>query len=182
MTSVNRRLSRVVAPASEPVTLEEAKRYLRVDMEDDDELIEDIITATRMHAENWLRRSLITQSWLLGFENYKLDSAALPMGPVQSITSVVVLGSDGDSQTMNTEAYYLSENKEVLHFWGGLIGFRLQVTYVAGYGDADDVPRPIKLGMLSHIAALYDGRGEAEASGLPEQSVNLYAPFRGVGL
>jgi uncharacterized phiE125 gp8 family phage protein len=182
MTSVNRRLSRVVAPASEPVTLEEAKRYLRVDAEDDDALIEDIIVAARMHAESWLRRSLITQSWLLGFEHYKLDMAALPMGPVQSVTSVVILGNDGSSHTMSTEAYYLSENKEALHFWGGLIGFRLEITYVAGYGDVEDVPRPIKLGMLSHLAALYDGRGETQAGGLPEQSVNLYAPFRGVGL
>lgn len=182
MTSVNRLLSRVVAPASEPVTLEEAKRYLRVDTEDDDELITDMIVAARMHAESWLRRSLITQSWLLGFEHYKLDVAALPMGPVQSVASVMVLGSDGGSQTMSTDAYYLSENKEALHFWGGLIGFRLEITYVAGYGDAEDVPRPVKLGMLSHIAMLYDGRGETEVGSLPAQSVNLYAPFRGVGL
>ncbi|MBY0408241.1 MAG: phage gp6-like head-tail connector protein, partial [Rickettsiales bacterium] len=55
---------------------------------------------------------------------------------------------------------------------------RVEITYHTGYGDADDVPMPIKLGMLAHVAQLYDNRGEAVMGALPAQAVSLYLPFR----
>lgn len=45
--------------AVEPVTLDEAKKHLRVEFNDDDALIEGLIVAARQWAEDFLNRSLV---------------------------------------------------------------------------------------------------------------------------
>lgn len=51
------------APATEPVTLEEAKLHLRVMDSSEDALISILISAARIHAENVCRRVFVTQKW-----------------------------------------------------------------------------------------------------------------------
>ena len=50
------------APASEPITLAEAKMHCRIDNADEDELVIMLIASVRHHAETILRRRLITQT------------------------------------------------------------------------------------------------------------------------
>ena len=177
----SRMLARVVAPVSEPLTLSEAKLYLRVDHGNEDVLINDLIVAARMTAEHWLKRSLMTQSWKLAYDDCVPEEVYLPMGPVNSVSSVAIVDSEGGTDTLDSDHYTLSANKDVLAFDTVPSGFRIEIVYATGYGDATAVPRPIKLGMLSHIAAMYDGRGEGGAA-LPAQSAGLYMPFREVCL
>src|SRR3954471_1677907 len=93
----NRLLVRTGAPAVEPLTLGEAKAFLRVDGTDDDMLIADLIVAVRMLAEGWLRRSLIGQSWQLAFDGGVPETVWLPMGPAIAIAGVTVVGRDGST-------------------------------------------------------------------------------------
>ena len=60
------------APATEPVSLAEAKLHLRVEtvMTDDDTLIQALITAARQTAESITRRAFITQSWKLVLDQF----------------------------------------------------------------------------------------------------------------
>src|SRR5579884_3684274 len=64
----SRLLVRTAEPASEPVALADAKNYLRVDITNDDTLVTGLITAARAHAEEFMRRSLITQTWKLAYD------------------------------------------------------------------------------------------------------------------
>ena len=179
----NRLLSRTVAPAVEPVTLTEAKLYLRVDNTNEDTLITDLITAARMVAESWLRRSLITQTWQLAFDLGIPSSIWLPMGPVISLVSVIVVNQDGTTTIPDSSTYWLNAAQNALVMNTILTGFKVQITYTAGYGaDENTLPRPIKQGILAHIASMYDSRGESGDSILPEQTVGLYAPYREVRL
>ena len=50
-------------PATEPLTLTEAKEHLRVDGTDEDTLITSIITVARKLCENYTNRAFITQTW-----------------------------------------------------------------------------------------------------------------------
>jgi len=178
----NRLLQRVTAPASEPVTLTEAKLYLRVDTTDDDTLISDLIVAARMVAENWLGRSLITQSWKLAYDYGIPESIWLPMGPVASITSLIVVNQDQSTTVPDSSTYWLNAAQNALVMCAALIGFRIEITYNTGYGDATAVPKPIKQGILAHIASMYDSRGETGEMILPEQAVGLYIPYREIRL
>jgi len=176
------RLERITAPATEPVTLAEAKLYLRVDNSAEDALITDLIVAARMSAENYLKSSLITQSWKLVYNDYVDGRVILPMSPIASVSSVTIVARDGSTQTFPSANYYLNAAKTKLIFDSAAMGFAIEIVYVAGYGNAAQVPQPIKYGILAHIAAMYDERGLLGQANLPPQVSSLYAPFREVTL
>src|SRR4051812_29302135 len=119
----SRLLTRLNAPATEPVTLSETKLYLRVDSTAEDSLITDLIVAARMSAEQWLKSSLITQSWKLVYNDYLDDAVILPMGPVASITSVIIVNRDTSTQTISAANYYLNAAKTMLLFDNYISGF-----------------------------------------------------------
>jgi uncharacterized phiE125 gp8 family phage protein len=55
----------LTAPAVEPVSLDEARAFLRVEHSDDDEVIAALTAGARIHVEAATRRGLIMQSWRL---------------------------------------------------------------------------------------------------------------------
>jgi len=58
-------LTLATAPTVEPVSQDEAKAWAKIDTTSDDMIVAALITAARMAAEEYLRRSLITQTWKL---------------------------------------------------------------------------------------------------------------------
>lgn len=179
----NRLLQCITPPSVEPVTLTEAKLYMRIDNTDDDTLITDLITAARQTCESWLRRSLINQTWKLVFDYGIPPLVGLPMGPVNSISSVVITNQDTTTVTSDSSTYWLNAAQNAMVMVGPLIGFRIAITYNTGYGaDETAVPRPIKQGLLSHISYMYDSRAESGEMVLPQQAVGLYMPYREVKL
>lgn len=182
-TTRNRLLTNIVPPVVEPLSLTETKLYLRIDGNTEDSLIGNMIISARISAEQWLKRSLIEQSWKLSFDDYLAEETPLFMGPVLGITSVNVIARDETSQTISDSTYYLNAAKNILVLDSIIFGFRVEIIYSAGYGaDASTVPQPIKLGMLEHVAAMYDNRGEIEVSGIPDQTLQHYLPFREIAL
>lgn len=180
MTNNNSRLlTRVTAPSSEPVTLAEAKLYLRVDNTTEDSLIADLIVAARMSAESYLKKSLITQAWKLVYNGIVDEEVELLMLPVVSIVSVIVVNRDASTQTISSAGYYLNASKNKLIFDSPPTGFAIEITYSTGYGTASAIPSPIKYGIIAHIAAMYDNRIDAQ---IPAKAIALYAPFREVWL
>jgi uncharacterized phiE125 gp8 family phage protein len=178
----SRLLQRVTAPASEPLTLSETKLFLRVDATNEDTLITDLITAARMDCENWLRRSLITQTWKLAYDDSVPDGVGLPMGPVIAVSGVNLIHQDGSQLALDTAQFRLNAARDALLFSGMVTAWRIEITYSAGYGTAVDIPGPIRQGMLAHVASLFENRGDMVGAGLPEQVARLYMPFREVRL
>src|SRR5690349_11140632 len=117
-------------PSSEPLSQDDAKTWAKIDTTDDDMLVAALITAARMAAEEYLRRSLITQTWKLTLDlartllNNQLPDGVfdlpisvlygglprdieLPKGPVQSITSVTTYALDNSSSVYDPSNYFL---------------------------------------------------------------------------
>src|SRR3954470_3436284 len=93
-------------PAVEPVTLAEAKAYLRVDNDDDDAVISALIAGARGHIESQTRRALITQTWQVVRDVWPGDGriAVLP-SPLRQITAARVYRLDGSTQTLDLQAF-----------------------------------------------------------------------------
>jgi uncharacterized phiE125 gp8 family phage protein len=178
----SRLLERVSAPVSEPLSLEETKLYLRVDGSLEDALIGDLIASARIMAEQWLRKSLLSQVWRLGYDYGICDHVWLPMGPVMSVESVVLFDRSGGQTVFAPELYGLNAARDALVLDGSAMAHRVEITYHTGYGVAGDVPAPIRQGMLAHVALLYDNRGDGMDAGMPMQAAGLYMPFREVRL
>lgn len=176
----HRLLVQVTPPASEPLTLAEAKLYLRVDGSAEDALITDLIAAAREHAEQALHKSLMTQSWKLVFDGSAPLCTPLPRGPVSAITSVTLLDEEANQTVLDSSAYALSGAQDMLVFDSAPSSHRIEIIYVAGYGDAEDIPRPIVQGIRMHLASMYERRESGMP--MPVESQMLYRPFAGIRL
>lgn|SRR5574337_1304521 len=158
------------APAVEPVTLEEAKNHLRVDLDDDDSLIESLVRAAREHAEVFTGRALISQTWEAYLDEWpKGDSISLPYPPLKSVTGVYYTGTDGNETELAGTEYAVDtvsiKGRVVLKSgksWpsaelGPLNPIRIR--FVAGYGDtALGVPEGIRSAIKLILGTLYQYR------------------------
>jgi len=170
-------INTVTPPATEPVTLSEAKLHCKVDGTDDDALITALITAARQHAEDYTRRAFVTQTLEV---SYDLDDlfefgsyVELPRPPIASITSVKSYDADDEESTMSSSSYRLSGDRVVLASggaWPSSLRDRdcIVVRYVAGYGAASAVPEAIKTAIKAMVAHAYDNRAQVSIdAGLP---------------
>lgn len=94
------------APAVEPVTLAEAKAFLRVEHDDDHAVIGALIAGSRIHVEAQTRRSLITQTWRLSFDCWPANGR-LPVlpAPLRALAAARIYKDDGTTQAIDTGAF-----------------------------------------------------------------------------
>ena len=78
----------ITEPASEPVTLAEAKLHLRVDTVDDDARITELITSARQQAELILKRSLLPQTWEKTIDAFPTSDIELLYPSIIAIESI----------------------------------------------------------------------------------------------
>lgn len=161
----------ITAPASEPVTLAEAKLHLRVETADEDALITALIAAARADAEHLTGRALISQTLELALDGFSPE-IRLQKPPVASVESVKYIDSAGLLQTLPQWAYVLDSHSEPARLvpayglcWPTARNEvnAVLIRYVAGYADAAAVPQIIKSWMLLRIGTLYAHREEVVA-------------------
>jgi uncharacterized phiE125 gp8 family phage protein len=96
----------VTAPATELITLAEAKQHCRVEVSDDDTYITSLIRRARAHAEHKAGRSFGAQTLRMYLPAFA-DEVVLTNGPVNAITSVTYKDAAGATQTASASLYYL---------------------------------------------------------------------------
>jgi uncharacterized phiE125 gp8 family phage protein len=180
-------------PASEPVSLAEAKAHLRVDTDAEDVLIASLIVTSRLHIEAALGLAMLTQSWILLLDRWPdLAEVRLPLRPVQNIASVRVYDASGSPVTLSANAYRLDGAgvparliRQRGHAWPvpGIDGNGIEITFTAGFGDAPvDVPEPLRHAVLLLVAHWYENREPVELGSpttpIPADVSALLAPYR----
>ncbi|WP_337175382.1 head-tail connector protein [Paludisphaera sp.] len=164
----------VVPPASEPLTLEEAKLHLRVDHDLEDAAILRLIRSAREAAEEATSRTLLPTTWSLRLERWpapecvdgrlvreiRIEDALL------SVVSVSYRDADGVVQVLDPSAYDVDEGPPGRlrpahsHDWPRVrpgLG-AVEVVYTAGYASAELVPASLKDWMLLHVGTHYENR------------------------
>jgi hypothetical protein len=194
-------------PTAEPLSLQEVKEYLRVDDATDERVVRPLILAARQFAEQHMGIAIMQQTLTLEIDtavdtdsplregmttapdiNYYKNYISLPRSPVISVTSLKTYNDSDTATTMAATKYYVDNSRQpariVLRtgetFPAALrVANALEVIYVAGYTTAFSVPEPIRLGMLQHIAYMYEHRGDMydAKGGLPSLMKQLYAPY-----
>ncbi len=178
---------RTTGPATEPVTRDEAKAWSRVDIADDDTLIDALIARAREHCEAITKKQFITATYTMVMDAFPTawrsdvyrmtdrregSDILLPRPPLVSVSSISYLDEDGASQTVAPADYVVSTYDEPGRIalangalWPATFDQINAVTivYVAGYGAAGAVPAAIKQAMSLLIAHWYENR-EATAS------------------
>lgn len=179
-------------PASEPVTLAEAKAHLRIDGEAEDVLINSLIMTSRLHIEAALGIALISQSWTFFLDAWPAcETVSLPLRPLQEISEVLVRGGDDTPTVLEEDSYSVDVDPQVPRLirnnahWP-IVGKKangIEIAFTAGYGDdAVDVPAPIRHALLLLIAHWYEHRDPIEIgspnTAIPAAVSALLKPYR----
>jgi uncharacterized phiE125 gp8 family phage protein len=169
-----RSLTRINAPAAEPITLAEAKSHLRVDTSTDDTLIAGYITTAREWVEDYIDRALITQRLVMRLDTFpaEIELPRPPMVASGTATAVIVTyvtGEAGGTATLSASSYRVDRESTpgiIRNTYAGSWPSHLidknsvTVSWWAGYGDAASVPQRVKSAILMCVHELYEKRGD----------------------
>jgi uncharacterized phiE125 gp8 family phage protein len=191
------------APAAEPVSLAEAKAFLRVAHADEDVLISDLVQSAREHVEAVTGLALITQSWRETLDAWPQrrvsacgQAVRLRRRPLISVEALQIYDRGGAAQLVDPVEYRIEPGEPgrliaILPFTlpqperlaGGI-----EIDFTAGFGPApSDVPAPLREAILQLTATSYGGVERAEtaqrgADGLPDKVISLISPWRRLSL
>ena len=158
------------APALEPITVGEVRDYAKVEIDDDDVIIDDLIRSSRQWAENYTRKAFINQTITMKIDWCFPDVIELPTGPVQSVTAstFTYVDSDGVVTQVPTAVYTVDTNSDpgriYLAFNQLWPSNRIQrdaitLEFVAGYGiKPNSVPPDIRQAILMMTTYHYETR------------------------
>jgi len=198
MKTLGSSLEVTTAPTLEPLTLEEVRDHLRVTTTDDDAYLDALIVGVRQAFEQTYDLALLTQTRKLRLDRGWPERLFLPHRPVQSVSSITYLDTDGASQTLASSVYQVVGARTTPDVdapacyvtlaynqcWPSirLVPETITVTYVCGWLARGSIPQPIRQAMLVGIAELYEQRELSVTGTVVEQLPtveNIMADYRG---
>lgn len=146
-------------PASEPITLEQAKAHLRVFHEDDDEYIWSLISVARQACEAYCAAYWAERAIEIYADNF-CDLAYFPVAPIKSIDEVSYTDTSGVAAEVSDAVYeFQADASRFVVKYGQAwppthFGTRVKVTAIVG----DKVPAPVLQAMKLKVGDLYERR------------------------
>ena len=205
-------LELITGPATEPVTVLEAKSHARIETTADDTAIALYLATARERVELTIGRALLTQTWRLWLDaaniftddewwdgtrdgpewSIQLKPIELPYGPpLVQIVEVLNYDANGRDTALDPALYYADTVGSRLcstvgSSWPapGRVANGMSIEYVVGTLEAEDVPAGIKHAILETFSFLYEHRGdERVAVGvLPLAAMAVLQPYMSFAL
>lgn len=190
-------------PAVEPVSVAEAKTWLRIAHADEDNLLAGTIRAARERVEALTGRALIARGlretlddWPRARTDWRSHAVRLSAPPLISVEAVRVFDAHGTPSLWSPDEYRIDTGSDpgrivpVAPFDLPRPGRRasgIEIDFTAGYGAApEDVPAPLSEAVLRLAAHAYGGRHAPEAARgegeLPDGVAHLIRPYTRVRL
>ncbi len=183
-------------PASEPVTVADAKAHLRIDGSEEDVLIASLLLTSRLHIETALSLALVTQSWTLKLDCWPPGrDVELPLSPLRSVDEVRIKDASGVAVIVPAESYLVDlAARPARLVWNNVMppmpqvpANGIEIDLTVGFGaDGDSVPAPLKHAILMLAAHWYEHRDPQEIGGegarIPDAVGELINPFRTIRL
>lgn len=155
----------------EPVTVDEAKDWMRVDYEDDNDLIESMIKSARQTLEKFLNLALVDKT--VSFDaktTCEEDSIRLPY--VEDIEEITITDVDKDEEVV-ADNYKLRYSGVKVNY-SGLFGIEYDI-------EAGEIPEAIKEAIKMEVAERYANRGENDKTeGLSKSALSKASSYQQV--
>ena len=144
-----------VSPVTEPVTLQEAKDYARIDGFVEDTLITSLIKMARLHCEAYMGKAIIRKT--VTIESFTFPYQwQIPYGPINAagdITKVVTLDENDVETALNYKSTIGLFPK--IRIIDANQGHKFMMVYTAGFAS---VPEDIKLAIKMMVNTMYERR------------------------
>lgn len=165
--------------------LNAAKVYLRVEGTDEDAMLERLIGSAAELCERFVRQALLARAFS---ETLTLSGtwARLGMAPVQTISGVEGVKSDGSTFAFSADAYAIDIDAHG-DGWVRVTrpedAVRMRVAYQAGLAaDWASLPEALRQGMIRLTAHLFTHRDAATDAGPPAAVTALWRPWQRIRL
>jgi len=152
---------------TEPITLAQAKAWLRVTHDDEDNIISALITSARQRCEGLINKSFVERTVTAIVKN-DLGNIKLPYGPVGNVTGVFDI--DGNELTGGNYSLTGVADKRLGYPMTGYV----KVVYTAGYAV---LPQQFKTALLCQLSWLYVHRGDEDISLIAPDAKAILSPF-----
>lgn len=190
-----------------PLTVVEMKRHLRlpVSVNDDDSQLVSLISTATLHAQDYTRKSFITQTWNLFLDDWPRDKQdtwwdgvregivngvhtghlRLPLGPLQSIVHIKTYDDADADTTFSSANYFVDTAKDRIVLRQGQawpvqtrVANGIEIQFITGYGKSGAVPTPIRQALRQHVAHMYEHRGDDTMPSLVRMLLRPYKEAR----
>lgn len=153
----------------EPISVEDAKTWLLVDYDDQDEVIASIIKAARLSIEKRCGISIAMKRYEMKVFGFS-DRIELPNPPVISVESIKYIDEDGVEQTIDASDYVFVQDDYVPFVfvqsgWPEDVADRpdaVRITYTTGIdiedSPPDEVPEDLKQAIRLTVAEKFENR------------------------
>ena len=178
-------------PTAEPIDLPYAKTFLRVDHDEDDVLITDLIQSARERIERLIRGTLITRRRLYTSRHAR-SGIFVNHSPVTTVHRVGVVGDDGSvvdvplgALAINLRSIPAAIRPAIGTSWQDYqdTPCAVEAELDAGYGASKgEIPAPLRHAILLLIAQGYESRAASETPPIPMMVDALIMPYRGLRL
>lgn len=181
----------ITGPTIEPVSLSEAKAWLRLDTIDEDGLVTALITAARLTVEAASRRLLMSQTWRLMMDYWPIGGTVkVQISPFKAILAARSYDIYGNSTAYDPTGFIVDKASEPARIMVAnniapvtgrpFAGIELDVQL--GYGaNASDVPQPLRQAILLLVALWFENRGDGIGGAgepLPPAIKALITPYK----
>jgi len=157
-------------PERLPITLEDVKEHVAIEIDDDDRQLELKIRAVVRSLDppdGRLGRAMITQTLRYSLPGNPPDRIRLPYPPVQLISEINYFNESDVEMPIDPLIYLLKNDQDPAYLvlksgksWPTDFSdndpFPFKINFVAGFGDRpENVPEDIRLGIMMEVADLY---------------------------
>ena len=174
-----------ITPAASVLTLAKVKAFLRVDVNTDDTLIGDLMSAAELKCASFTRRALaatVVGLWFdLGEIYREIDGTGCvttPLGQLVSVAKVATYADDGTETTVPSSDYYV----DTVSSWEGRVLFfnvsdgsrpvnSLFIQCTVGYATC---PAILVQGMMMLVAHWYENREAYDKGVVPATIRNMW--------
>ena len=179
------------APTTTPISLAEAKSFLRIDsdFDDDNTYITSLINVATSMVEEFTRRRLITQTFNIFYDEFP-PYIDLQIGEVASVTHIKYYDTSNALQTLATSNYdvdtkirpgriYQSEDGDFPNTYERPNA--VEVEFIVG-ASASDIPAPIIQSIFIIVGRYYENRQDVvmgtQVNEVPLMVNHLLTPYR----
>lgn len=153
-------ITQITPPAALPISLDEAKHFLRVIEDDDNDLITLMIKSATEHVENYTNRQLMEATFEL-VNNCIYQDMQINKTPIKTIDKIEAMDENGAYQLVAPTDYYM-----FMDYGQARIHFEtfpqykndlraIKITFICGY---DTVPTAIIAYLKVLISTMYENR------------------------
>lgn len=184
------RITRVAGSSAPqlPITLETAKLHAHITVDAEDEVLRQYLSGAVEWCEEVTHRAITQRSYLIVRDKFPRKFWRLPLGYIDSITSIVYLDTNGAQQTWSTSSYTLDNASDSAatvrpvpsQSWPSIGEYpsSARMTVVAGW-STDNVPWSLRNAILQRFGQLVESRapGDPEEQAMEQATRILLAPW-----